>query len=413
MTHGVVIVIAVVAAIATPAAAFVFDAHPTGPAPTASSIEGNGPYTVASYVPSTSPGYGGGTVYHPTGTTDGPFAAISISPGYTASQSSVSWLGPRLASHGFVVITIDTNSIFNFPESRADQLVAALDHVAAQSAGATPVSGLVDPERRGVMGHSMGGGGALIAAANDPSIDAAVPLAPWAVGEDFSGITVPTLVVGCELDLIAPTGIHAEPFYEDLGGERAYLEVDNASHSCPSVVTTHRPLIGKYVISWMKRWLDQDVRYGPFLCGAPHADDLASFPISDYRDSCAYDVPHVVTPGGVGATEGPFGFSETCVPISLDRPAEYPVRIEWETFDPGGAGVATAGADYIPASGSLEIPVGQTEACATVTLVGDDIVEPPLLWGEWLFVRFHTPSVNNTLDLSFFGLGVAVIIDDD
>ena len=42
-------------------------------------------------------------------TSQGTFGAVAISPGYTARQSSIAWLGPRLASQGFVVITIDTN----------------------------------------------------------------------------------------------------------------------------------------------------------------------------------------------------------------------------------------------------------------------------------------------------------------
>ena len=62
-------------------------------------------------------GFGGGT-----STTrpdrDGTFGAIAISPGYTAYQSSIAWLGPRLASQGFVVFTIDTITTLDQPASR-------------------------------------------------------------------------------------------------------------------------------------------------------------------------------------------------------------------------------------------------------------------------------------------------------
>lgn len=84
-----------------------------GPAPSTSSIEASrGPYaTSQTSVSSLSVrGFGGGTIYYPTSTSDGTFGAVAISPGFTAYQSSIAWLGPRLASQGFVVFTIDTNT---------------------------------------------------------------------------------------------------------------------------------------------------------------------------------------------------------------------------------------------------------------------------------------------------------------
>lgn len=48
-------------------------------------------------------GFGGGTIHYPTTTGDGTFGAVAIAPGCTAYESSIAWLGPRLASQGFVV----------------------------------------------------------------------------------------------------------------------------------------------------------------------------------------------------------------------------------------------------------------------------------------------------------------------
>ena len=59
-------------------------------------------------------GFGGGIAYYPTAT--GTYPVISMSPGFTASWSSISWLGPRLASWGFVVVGIETNSRFDQPD---------------------------------------------------------------------------------------------------------------------------------------------------------------------------------------------------------------------------------------------------------------------------------------------------------
>jgi hypothetical protein len=60
---------------------------------------------------------GAATIYHPTDTTLPSLGGVAISPGYTETQSAISWFGPRLASHGFVVITFNTNSAFDQPAS--------------------------------------------------------------------------------------------------------------------------------------------------------------------------------------------------------------------------------------------------------------------------------------------------------
>jgi dienelactone hydrolase len=249
-----------------------------GPNPTDESIEAvTGPFAIEQTTVTPGNGFGGGTIYYPTDTSVGRFGGVAIAPGFTASQSSISWYGPRLASQGFVVITIDTNSIFDFPASRGDQLLAALDWLGSSS----PVADRVDPARSAVMGWSMGGGGALEAAADRPSLRAAIPLAGWNTTTDWASVTVPTMVVGCESDGVAPVASHSEPFYESLpaAGPKAYLEIESGSHSC---VTSANTTIARSVISWLKRHVDGDTRYQQFLCPPP----APSATISEYRDTC-------------------------------------------------------------------------------------------------------------------------------
>ena len=115
---------------------------------------------------------------------------LAICPGFTATQSSIAWIGQRLASHGFVVMTINTNSTFDQPPSRATQLMAALRYL-TNSSNST-VRARVDANRLGVAGHSMGGGGTLMAARDNPSLKAAVPMTPWSQTKSFSTVRVPT-----------------------------------------------------------------------------------------------------------------------------------------------------------------------------------------------------------------------------
>jgi len=265
-----------------------------GPAPTVTSVEAStGPftYTTTNVSSWSASGYGGGTIYHPTNVT-GPFAAIAISPGYTGTQSTMSWYGPRLASNGFVVITIDTNSTSDQPPSRATQLMAALNQLKTFSnTSSHPIYRKVDPNRLGVMGHSMGGGGTLIAARDNPTLKAAIPLAPWNTSTNFSTVRVPTLIVACESDSIASVSSHASPFYNSIPSttKKAFLEMNNGDHFCVMTGQANYRYMGKYTVSWMKRFMDNDTRYSQFLCGAPHQTDLANTSvISEYRENCPY-----------------------------------------------------------------------------------------------------------------------------
>ncbi|MFF9087539.1 alpha/beta hydrolase [Streptomyces sp. NPDC014991] len=265
-----------------PAAHGADNPYERGPAPTGSSIEAaRGPYAVSQTAVSrlAVTGFGGGTVYYPTSTADGTFGAVAVAPGYTGTQSSVSWLGPRLASQGFVVFTIDTLTTSDQPDSRGRQLLAALDYLTRSS----PVRDRVDATRLGVMGHSMGGGGSLEAAKSRPSLQAAIPLTPWDLDKSWPEVRTPTLIFGADGDTVAPVATHAEPFYTSLPGslDRAYLELNGATHFTPNTANT---TIAKYSVSWLKRFIDDDTRYEQFLCPLPRP----SLTIEEYRGNCPH-----------------------------------------------------------------------------------------------------------------------------
>ncbi|PBC64429.1 alpha/beta hydrolase [Streptomyces sp. Tue6028] len=267
---------------AAPAQAAAANPYERGPAPTEASIEAaRGSYAVSQTTVSSLSvsGFGGGTVYYPTSTSDGTFGAVVISPGYTAYQSSIAWLGPRLASQGFVVFTIDTLTTLDQPDSRGRQLLAALDYLTQSSSVRTRI----DSSRLGVMGHSMGGGGTLEAAKSRPSLQAAIPLTGWNLDKTWPEIKTPTLIVGADGDTIAPVATHSEPFYESLPSslDKAYLELNGATHFTPNSSNT---TIAKYSISWLKRFIDNDTRYEQFLCPLPRP----SLTIDEYRGNCPH-----------------------------------------------------------------------------------------------------------------------------
>ncbi|WP_372451929.1 alpha/beta hydrolase family protein [Catellatospora tritici] len=265
-------------AVATAPAHAADNPYERGPAPTTASVEAaQGPFATSSVSVSRLQvsGFGGGVIYYPTTTSAGTFGAIALCPGYTASWSSISWLGPRLASQGFVVIGIETNSVYDQPDSRGRQLLAALDYLVNSSS----VRSRVDASRLAVGGHSMGGGGTLEAARSRPSLQAAVPLAPWNLTKSWSTLSVPTMIIGGESDTVAPVASHSEPFYNSIPAatEKAYLELNNASHFFPQTANT---TVARNMISWYKRFVDNDTRYEQFLCPAPSSSSIEEFRIT-------------------------------------------------------------------------------------------------------------------------------------
>jgi esterase/lipase len=242
-----------------------------GPAPTDALLNAaTGPFATTSFtVPGS--GYGGGTVFYPTQA--GRYGGVAVVPGFVSPQSSIRWYGPRLASHGFVVITIDTNSGGDQPDSRGQQLNAALRTLTSDSR----VSSRVDPTRLAVMGWSMGGGGVLSAAASNPNIKAGIPLAPWHGTKSWSSLRTPIMIVQCSNDSVASNSSHSERFYSSLGSTEKAIWAAPGSHGC---VTSSNTAIARMSVSWLKRFVDNDTRYSSFVCQGPGSGG------SNFRSTC-------------------------------------------------------------------------------------------------------------------------------
>lgn len=250
-----------------------------GPAPTeASLVAAAGPFATASTKVATPNGYGSGTVWYPTA--GGQYGVVAVAPGFTESESAINWWGPRLASHGYVVVTMGTKTVLDQPESRGKQLKAAIDQVVSLAASG-PFAGKVDGSKRAVAGHSMGGGGTLAAARDNPSYKVALPLAPWHTIKSWAGVKVPTMIIACESDIIAPVRSHAKRFYDELPATtpKGFLEIAGANHFCVNSSTSaaNKAINGKIAVSMLKVYMDNDSRYLPFLKETKPATNLSRY----------------------------------------------------------------------------------------------------------------------------------------
>ena len=254
-----------------------------GPAPTIASLGADGPYEVMTYtdIPDV-PEFGDATVYYPVDTPS-PIGGVAIAPGWTEVQSHIEWWGPRLASHGYAVLTLDTNDrMRDQPEERAEALIAAVRILKAENDRVgSPLEGRIDTGKMAIMGHSMGGGGTLIAANNYPDeIQAAIPFTPWQPDGDFNRITVPTLVMAGSADRIAGVEEQAWPHFQSIPEStiKVYLEIEGGDHYIADTTRGEDlATIGRYGIAWLKLYLDGDERYRSFIYGEEAEPDREKF----------------------------------------------------------------------------------------------------------------------------------------
>ena len=212
------------------------------------------------------PAYFGATVYYPTNATP-PFASIAIVPGFTASPDSVEQWGPFYASHGIVTIIIGTNSIFDFPEARAEALLDALETLREENTrNASPLLGAIDEDKFAVSGHSMGGGGAQRAAVLDNSIKGVVALCPWLPTPELDHDS-PVVIFSAQNDAVAPPGVHANIHYDNTPNNtnKLLFEIENGNHSVANTPGGGNSSVGKIALSWFKLYVDQNDCYCSLL----------------------------------------------------------------------------------------------------------------------------------------------------
>ncbi|GAA2399347.1 hypothetical protein GCM10010191_02850 [Actinomadura vinacea] len=260
----------------------------TIPAPTIASLEAaNGPLATANYTVPSPSGYGSGTITYPTAA--GSYPGVVLMPGYQGTQQNLQWLAPRLASWGFVVINVGTRTPTDDPESRGDQITAAGTQLLALSnATGNPISGKANGTL-GAAGHSMGGGGTMVALRDDARFKAGVPTAPYYPNGNFSSVTEPTFFLTCESDPVANGDTYAVPWYNSMSqAEKLYIEVPG-DHLCPMTGSGNKAKQGKWIVSFFSRWLRSDTRFSPFLCGTEReADKNNTSLVTRWMDTCAF-----------------------------------------------------------------------------------------------------------------------------
>ena len=224
-------------------------------------------------------------------TAAGSFPLIVISHGYPGNRYLMSHLGENLASKGFVTVSIDhTDSTYDDQQAFASTLYNrpldqrfVIERMAELGKDQSHfLGGLVDAEKTGVVGYSMGGYGlinnlgagfsdkavnatvappndllAIHAASNprfrdnlDPRIAAGFAVAPWGMlqgvwqSEAFAGIRTPTFyLVGDKDDTVGyETGVRVM-YQAASNSERYLLTYKNAGHNAGAPMPLPREIL--------------------------------------------------------------------------------------------------------------------------------------------------------------------------
>ena len=171
----------------------------------------------------------------PVDSSSGPYPIVAFGHGFLSAVTLYASTGAHLASWGFIVILPQTQGGFLPSHSAlAADLVSSLDWLDAEgTAPSSPWFGAVDGDRRGVMGHSMGGGCSLLAAQSDPRIRAVIPMAaadtnPSSVAASAGVRTATRLIVGSQDTIVPPAT--ANPMYANLRGPSQLVSITGGSH---------------------------------------------------------------------------------------------------------------------------------------------------------------------------------------
>lgn len=163
---------------------------------------------------------------------------VAFGHGYLAPVTSYEDTLSHLASWGITAIAPRSAGglLPDHAEFAAD-LSAAAAWVAKVARPEQDWPGLpVDSEARGLSGHSMGGGAAVMATSRDPSVRTVATLSaadtrPSAI-EAAAGIAVPALYVAGSEDAITPVEGHQQPMFEATVDAPAQLRVIEGGSHC-------------------------------------------------------------------------------------------------------------------------------------------------------------------------------------
>ncbi len=167
---------------------------------------------------------------------DGNFPLLVFGHGFVMEWSAYENLWTHYVPQGYVMAFPRTETGFSPDHDEFGKDIAFLvDAIQVVASDSTSVlfGGL--SSRSAVMGHSMGGGAAVLAASQNENITALLVLAPAETNPSAiaaaANITIPSLIFGGSSDDVTPEDTHQIPIYEALDApDKTFISVLGGGH---------------------------------------------------------------------------------------------------------------------------------------------------------------------------------------
>jgi dienelactone hydrolase len=218
-------------------------------------------------------GYSSAIMYYPCQTDLGPFAATTLTGGYTNTKEDMYWLADHLVTHGYVILVMTPNNTLGTNSSWRTAHNAGISKLRSENTRtSSPIRGLLRTGDMQIMGFSKGGGGALLASSDQGSnIRATQALAPYMdYSYSLTGIRSATIVHAGSSDLVASAS-NAKSMFQAVPSsvDRTFANYRYASHSdWYGSSGSYRDRFKTYITGWMKVYLDQNNSYAGYIDGS-------------------------------------------------------------------------------------------------------------------------------------------------
>lgn len=183
-------------------------------------------------------------------------------------------------------------------------------------------------DKSAIMGHSMGGGSSLLAAANNTNIETVICFAPAETNPSAIGaadsITVDALIMVGAQDGVAPPASHGIPMYDTLGsscktfisitgGAHCYFALSNfncdfGENSSSTGISISRAQQQDVTIDFVSLWLDYKLK-GNCSAFSVFNDSLDASPRITHQQNCqANPIPAITNNGGTLQSTAGLGY---------------------------------------------------------------------------------------------------------
>lgn len=214
----------------------------------------------------------------------GEFPVICFGHGYQISWDSYSYLCDSIVPHGFIIVFPKTeNKMFPSHIDFAKDIAFILEEM--DKSGKNPSSVFYNrvDSMNCAMGHSMGGGSAILAARYSSSIRSLALLAPLDTRpssiDAASGLEIPSMIIAGKNDCITRPEVHQVPIFSSLKSlSKIIITIKGGNHCqmadrsiiCRLGETTCKPdpeisdlvqhaIVIKYLLHWLNFNLKGDL----------------------------------------------------------------------------------------------------------------------------------------------------------